>query len=140
MEEMMSVLLEAFNIIVRSATVTQRYPGGVTHYFRNRPRGTCLDDCHLVGIGFRLQNDAADHFDRLILRYRFAPDDIAFVHRLQGVLTPRDWIKWARHGNARSICWLCGTDPHEIVHPASPLTRGKALRRPPRPAGPRVLE
>jgi hypothetical protein len=50
----MAVLIESYSVVVRNATIADKYPGGMDAY----PNATfCLDD-HLCRVGFMVAQDA----------------------------------------------------------------------------------
>jgi hypothetical protein len=118
----MSVLVEAFSIIVRKITLQQKYPGGLPRYQEECPNRTFCMDEYLTRIGFMAGADASSFVGSLQVKGlvfsqngRFI--DIAVVNQRTGLTAGCDWLQFDKHLVGFSICWLVGTEPGKVAVP-----------------------
>ncbi len=114
----MSVLILAYNVVVKRETVEQKYPGGIRQYARNSPNATYCHDDHLARIGFMAYDDALTFVKNLQEHLGFEAQEIAIVDQMRGLLASRSWLECARHQDGWALCWLKGTDPTKLAAPA----------------------
>jgi tetratricopeptide (TPR) repeat protein len=113
----MSVLIEAFNVVIRREAIERKYPGGLQQFGQHSPNNTYCCDDHLVRIGFMVYKDATAFAAGLMQDYGVEEQELAIVDQFRGPLTPRDWLKCAQHNDGWSLCWLPGTDPTQLCAP-----------------------
>ena len=61
----MGVLIEGVNVLIRNATVEQRFPGGMQEYERHCPNVTFCTDGQICRVGFMTEADAVSYIDYL---------------------------------------------------------------------------
>lgn len=113
----MSVLIVAFNVVVKLITVEEKYPGGAKQYAADCPNLTYCQDEHLTRIGFMSLDDAEAFAYKLRQTHKFATEDIAFVDHGTGILAPRDWLEYSPQQDGAPACWLKGIEPGQLVVP-----------------------
>lgn len=118
----MSVLVEAISVVVPTAVLEKKYPGGAAQYERDCPNVTFCADEHLTRIGFMVPGDVGEFVERLSrLGLVFQRDgrsaDIVVVDQLHGPTTLCDWLESGRHPDGYSAAWLAGTEPGALAHP-----------------------
>jgi hypothetical protein len=118
----MSVLVEAISVVVATAVLEKKYPGGAAQYERDCPNVTFCADEHLTRIGFMVPGDVGAFVVRLSrLGLVFQRDgrsaDIVVVDQLHGPTTLCDWLESGRHPDGYSAAWLAGTEPGALAHP-----------------------
>jgi hypothetical protein len=62
----MSVLIEAYSVIVSRGTLERLYPGGVASYERDSPNRTFCADPHLTRVGFMVSEDAWYYIEQIL--------------------------------------------------------------------------
>ena len=119
----MAVLIEAFSVVVRNATLAAKYPGGVEGYRRDCPNGSFCADEHLSRIGFMAPGDADLFVAQLAAKgltpYRQgAAEDVALARPPGGLLRPCAWLVVGRWGQTM-IAWLAGAKRGDLHAPAN---------------------
>ena len=114
----MSVLIEYYNVVIQRDTLERKYPGGLSQYAQDCPTATYCYDDYLTRIGFMAYDDAEAFARRLLRNCHLDAQEIAIVKQLQGILSSRDWLEYARHRDGFEACWLKGTDPTQFAAPA----------------------
>jgi tetratricopeptide (TPR) repeat protein len=118
----MSVLIEGISVVVREATVAQKYKGGLGQYARDCPNNTLCVDEHLARVGF-LAPDDVQHYVQTLEKHNFvfATDDefadIAIVDQIHGLTKKCRWLQFFRHPDGYSFCWQTGTEPGKLSVP-----------------------
>jgi tetratricopeptide (TPR) repeat protein len=117
----MAVLIEAFSVIVRNATLNAKYPGGLEAYWRDRPNNTFCADDHLSRVSFMMPGDADVFVARLaakgLMPYRKeAAEDVALVNASGELLRLCAWLELGRWGPV-SIAWQAGTKRGDLHAP-----------------------
>jgi tetratricopeptide (TPR) repeat protein len=127
----MSVLIEGVSVVVKKATIDQKYYGGLNHYRRDCPNQTFCADEHLTRVGFQSPDDALRFAKQLEIRgFVFVKKgrlvEIALVDALQGFIKKCEWLNFSRMRahvfnsdvNAEiSVCWLKGTGFGDLALP-----------------------
>lgn len=119
----MSVLVEAISVVIRNDVLERRYPGGLAAYRSRCPNHTFCTDGTLARVGFMSREEVA-HFVRGLARKGFvffrdeAFVDFAVVDQTVGPTGPCPWLTFARHEDGYCLCWLAGSPPGELAHPA----------------------
>lgn len=114
----MAVLIEGFSVVIRNATVAEKYPGGVDAFRADSPNATFCTDEHLSRVGFMVPHDA-DVFVAQLAALGFTPyrkdaaEDVAVVSQVEGPLKPCRWLEFGEYRGAR-IAWLAGKDPGDL--------------------------
>jgi len=123
----MSVLIEANNIVVRIETIEEKYPGGVDQYIEDCPnRSMCMDD-EIIRIGFLTLRET-EQFVRYLesLGFRCVTngqfDEIAALDQFEGFCYPCDWLDFtntagAEHMQRISACKIKGASPAVLSVP-----------------------
>jgi hypothetical protein len=119
----MAVLVECISIIIRKDAIESKYPGGLAAFEKNIPSGSFCSDKDIYRIGFMSPNDAegfAIQLERhgLIFMKGDKAIDFAVVDQFRGLLTPCEWLQFARTdelpihdvveklGGHIPICWF----------------------------------
>jgi len=94
----MSVLVEAYSVIVKKQSIAQRFPGGMSRFSSTVPNGTYCADENLVRVGFMDSQDVEDYLGHLIacglvFRQNGHPEDINIVDPIQGLHVECDWLR-----------------------------------------------
>jgi hypothetical protein len=118
----MSVLIEAFNVVVRSATIDARYPGGRHCHARDSPNSAICSDEHLTRVGFYHPGDLDSYVKSLVDRgilviVRGRDRDFSIVSQVSGFDAPCDWLRLGRHPSGVLVAWMNGFDPGPVVVP-----------------------
>lgn len=96
----MSVLIEAFSVVVRNEAIEQKYPGGIDAFRQSCPEGTfCMDSNIISRIGFATLGDADDFaFSLLELGLSYIVDgefsEIAVLDQFDGLVIPCPWLEF----------------------------------------------
>ena len=125
----MSVLIEAFTLIVQRSSLDLAYPGGAEAFLRDtngladKPRFACDGDPLLVNIAFERPDHVAAATSLLEHHGVVAMDDneardFVLVHQVDGPTLPCPWLNWERFGPGVTIGWLAGRDPGAVAAPA----------------------
>jgi tetratricopeptide (TPR) repeat protein len=128
----MAVLAEGFTVIVRSATVAAKYPGGLEAYARDCPNATYCADAHLCRVGFMVLADAEAFVAHLEAKgltacRGAAAEDIMLFDAEEGPRLPCAWLETARYRDV-PIAWLTGT-PTGDLHAPGGWSFDRALQR-----------
>jgi hypothetical protein len=128
----MSVLIEGICVVVKRATIEEKYHGGVTQYAGDCPNNMYCADEHLTAVGFQVLDDAYRWIRRLEIQnlvfiqkgvYR----DIAVVEKHRGPCRKCAWLDFSLVRTALpdskemveiSVCRLAGTDPGDPAMPS----------------------
>lgn len=120
------MLIEGENVLIRNATVDQRFPGGLQEYARCCPNSTFCTDGLICRVGFMVPADAAGYIDHLVSCgfARPTPDsspEIALINHVTGFVLPCDWLELSRidlGGSApTAVARLKGTVLSQFVAP-----------------------
>ena len=125
----MSVLIEAFTLIVQRSSLDLAYPGGAEAFLRDtngladKPRFACDGDPLLVNIAFEQREHASAAAALLEKPGAIASEwrqafDFVLVHHEDGPVVPCRWLNWERFGPGVTIGWLAGRDPGAVAAPA----------------------
>lgn len=125
----MSVLIEAFTLIVQRSSLDLAYPGGAEAFLRDtngladKPRFACDGDPLLVNIAFERPDHVAAATTLLERHGVVAMDDdqardFVLVHQVDGPTMPCPWLNWERFSHGVTIGWLVGRDPGAVAAPA----------------------
>ena len=121
----MSVLVEAFSIIVRNDSLEARFPGGVTAYRDSVPNQTFCTDGSITRVGFLPSTDAEHWLESVLVEHGLGLDlttgmssTTVVVDQMKGPTRRCDWISVADHQDGYRYCWLSGTDPGVFVAPS----------------------
>ena len=127
----MSVLIEGICVVVKRATIEEKYRGGVARYAEDCPNTMYCADEHLTAVGFQVLDDAYRWIRRLEIQsfvfiqkgvYR----DIAVVEKLRGPCRKCAWLDFsnirtqlpsAGETTEISVCRLAGTEPGDPAMP-----------------------
>ncbi|MSQ19535.1 MAG: hypothetical protein EXR39_08235 [Betaproteobacteria bacterium] len=106
----MSVLAEAFSVVVPVNVLERSYPGGLARYMLDAPNHSYCSDGVLTRVGFLARKDA-EYFVAVLetaglLSYdRGIFIDVALVDQNVGPLAPCLWLEFARERNGAPVCW-----------------------------------
>jgi hypothetical protein len=115
--ETMSVLIEAYNVVVMRTTIEEKYVGGLKQYGSDRPNNTYCYDDHLARIGFMVYEEALAFATKLHQVHHFDVQEIALVDQFRGLLAPRAWLEYTQHQDGWALCWLKSTNPTKLAAP-----------------------
>lgn len=96
----MAVLVEGVSVIVKRASIDQRYPGGWNAFVKDAPNSTLCADSHIARLGF-MSDRAALAYVLTLQEHGFLspggpePSDIAICCQNRGL---RDECSWAVFG------------------------------------------
>jgi len=99
----MSVLLEAFSVLVRFTSVVGKYEGGCEQFIRDVPNSTVCGDGEILRVGFMILTDLTGYIDLLKRRGLTHLDsngqavDVVVVDARSG---PREPCNWLQFGSA----------------------------------------
>jgi hypothetical protein len=122
----MGVLIEGENVLIRNATVEQRFPGGMLEYERRCPNATFCTDGVICRVGFMVIADAVSHIDYLESLGFARPTqagspEVALINHVTGFVLPCDWLEFERidlGGNSpTAVAWQRGTALSQMVAP-----------------------
>lgn len=127
----MCVLIEGISVVVKKATINQKYYGGLTQYRSDCPNQTFCADEHLTRVGFQSPDDALRFAKQLEIRgFVFVKkgrfEELALVDALKGFIKKCDWLSFSRirahtfnsDPEARiSVCQLKGTEFGDLALP-----------------------
>jgi hypothetical protein len=106
----MSVLAEAFSVIVSRAAIDRTYPGGVEAFRRDAPAGTFCTDGLLARAGFPTRA-SADFFAALLRASGLTQlvgghaADFVLIDEQSGPLAPCLWLEHGRDRRGLRLCW-----------------------------------
>jgi hypothetical protein len=119
----MAVLAEALSVIVRTASISEKFAGGDEAFIRMIPNQTFCTDGDLYRVGFMTPDDVAEFVGDLArggLTYLGIDGramDLVVVDMYQGILEETSWLEFARfpwgdHGGEVSAVWM--VDPDDV--------------------------
>ncbi len=106
----MSVLAEAFSVVVPASVLARSYPGGIARYERESPDRSFCSDGVLTRIAFLARKDA-EYFvgllqsEGLTSYERGVFVDVALLDQNIGSLAPCLWLAFARERGGTPVCW-----------------------------------
>ncbi|MFN0300270.1 MAG: hypothetical protein ACKVQU_07935 [Burkholderiales bacterium] len=106
----MSVLAEAFSVVVPVSVLARSYPGGISRYERESPNRSFCSDGVLTRIAFLARKDA-EYFvgllqsEGLTSYERGVFVDVALLDQNIGSLAPCLWLEFARERRGTPVCW-----------------------------------
>ncbi len=106
----MSVLAEAFSVVVSRAAIDRLYAGGLEALRRDAPGGTFCFDGLIARAGFN-SRAAADFFAALLRAsglthfVRGHAADFVLVEGLRGPLSPCLWLEFGHDRHGIPMCW-----------------------------------
>jgi hypothetical protein len=117
----MAVSAIAISVIVRNATIQERFPGGMPAFARFCPNRTFCTDGTISRVGFMVESDARTFIDRLrAAGLEISPitvaSEIALVEQGHGFLFPCDWLQSGLFDGHPSV-WLAGADRGSLFIP-----------------------
>jgi hypothetical protein len=124
----MSLLVEAFCVIIRKPALEFHYPRGVDGFLSRSSmrsaehRYICADD-NLVCLSY-FGPDAAERAIVPLVNAGLTDVqgdefiDIAIVDQRYGPTLQCDWLTWERHPSGYTSTWLTGELPGELIAPA----------------------
>jgi hypothetical protein len=127
----MAVLLEGFGVVVRNATLGEKYPGGQAAYAADCPNATLCSDGVLTRVGFMHPDDVEKFVTRLaglgfVVRGRDGFAEVAVATPATGPGNRLcDWLEVGPGPDGVRIAWLAGTEPGEMA-----LPEGRTAARP----------
>lgn len=130
----MSVLVEAYSIIVRCTTLEASYPNGVGGYARDCPNQSFCSDGILTRVGFMDSSETRAWFEMLKTRLQHLHSatsaHVAVISQSDGFLTACDWLDGGTiEGQDVGIVWLKGKERGVFAAPLGwSLEQSKGLR------------
>lgn len=118
----MAVVIEAYSVVVRNATVETKYPGGVPQYQQDCPNATFCSDNNLCRIAFMAHKDA-EHFVAQLAAKGLTPsrkgtaEDVALVSQYEGTSGSCEWLEVIKSEQS-TVAWLSGTQPGDVYAPS----------------------
>lgn len=124
----MSVLIEAFTVVVRRHSLNVAYPGGADAFLeaiRNLappPRFACASDPLLANICFE-QRDQATAAITILEAHGLVqvgePDAVDFVcvDQREGPAAACAWLEWERFTDGVTVAWMAGKEPGALAAP-----------------------
>jgi len=119
----MSILVEAYTIILRISTIEEKFPGGMNGFVK-AANATLRFDEEIAGMEFMAPEDVM-FFIRMLQRHglKYFEDekfvDIALVCQIRGLLAHCDWLQfghWTFENNIKvPACRLVGSKSKEFV-------------------------
>lgn len=133
----MSVLVEAISVIIPRHVLDASYPGGAERYLdaahATHGVGFCVADDRLTSVSFADVDDV-EPFVGPLREAGIAggedgrPAEIAYVDQHFGPSVPCAWLRWRRHDEGFTSCWLEWTEPGDLAAPSG--WQPERLRRP----------
>jgi hypothetical protein len=119
----MGVLIEAISVVVPTAALAARYPGGPDGFERDAPNWTHCTDGYIACVRFMVPQDAREYIDHLYrhglrCHERGVFVEVGVVDQVHGPTAPSDWLIAGRSPLGYSVAWLAGTQPFPMAHPA----------------------
>ena len=121
----MSTLVEAFTVVVPRHVLDAGYPGGTDGYLHHA-RGRAgvryaIGDARLACVSFASPAEV-DAFTAPLLALAITGEDgtplpLACVDEDFGPTAPCPWLRWRRHDDGFTSCWLEWTEPGDLVTP-----------------------
>ncbi|MHB1222787.1 MAG: YbjN domain-containing protein [Gemmatimonadaceae bacterium] len=121
----MSTLVEALSVVIPRHVLDAGYPGGTEGYLdtARRARGAryAICDERLACVSFAGPADA-DAFTAPLSSLGLGSEDgtpppVACLDEDFGPTAPCPWLRWRRHGDGFTSCWLEWTEPGELATP-----------------------
>jgi hypothetical protein len=121
----MSTLVEAVSVVIPRHVLDVSYPGGSDAYLEGARRAPgvrfAVADARLTSVSLSSLDEAAVFVRPLESIGLTTPDGrplaIACVDEHFGPTTPAPWLRWRRHDDGYTSCWLEWTDPGELSAP-----------------------
>jgi len=94
----MSVIIEAFSVIVRVASITEKYQGGAQAFINDLPNSTYCSDGALCRVGFMRTEDAHFYASEIMskglhsIALNDSNNDIAYASQSGGLVYGCGWI------------------------------------------------
>ncbi len=135
----MSILVEALSVVIPRHVLDAGYPGGTEGYLETarRARGAryAISDDRLACVSFASPADA-DAFTLPLSALGLgseegAPPPVACLDEDFGPTAACPWLRWRRHDDGFTSCWLEWTEPGELAAPPDwlpPRQRSQAGR------------
>lgn len=125
----MSVLVEAFTLVVRRPSLERAYPGGTSAFLRairqlpNPPRFACDGDPLLVNVSFECTDhvvEAMAHLEANGLNEEADGEaaDFVYLDQHEGPVLPCSWLTWERFTDTVTVAWVAGAEPGALAAPA----------------------
>lgn len=125
----LSVLVEAFTLVIRRPSLERTYPGGVEaflHYLSklpNPPRFACNSDPLLVNVSFEHIDhliEVTDHLEAnsLLEEADGEAADYVYLDQREGPVLPCSWLTWERFTETVTVAWVAGAEPGALAAPA----------------------
>ena len=117
----MAIVIEGYTVVIRNATLDEKYPGGRAAFQREVPNRTYCHDDSLSRVGFMhpadvlsfltaLEQKGLQPFEGEVAR------DVVIVSEAEGPSQSCDWLEIGRY-QAAAIAWATGEKPAEVVGP-----------------------
>jgi tetratricopeptide (TPR) repeat protein len=118
----MAIVVEAFTVIIRNATLAAKYPGGLDGFRRDCPNATFCTDNSISRVAFMARNDADAFIAQIAARgltpsIKQAAEEVALVTASNGPAIPCAWLELGSSGKT-PVAWLSGTQQGAISAPA----------------------
>ncbi|HEX5581066.1 MAG TPA: hypothetical protein VFX39_05770, partial [Gemmatimonadaceae bacterium] len=121
----MSTLVEAVSVVIPRHVLDVSYPGGCDAYLEGarRTRGVrfVVADARLTSVSLATLDEATAFVRPLEAIGLTTPDGrplaIACVDEHFGPTAPAPWLRWRRHDEGYTSCWLEWTEPGELALP-----------------------
>ena len=124
----MAVLIEGISVVIKTAILTERYPGGWENFREDVPNLTLCADSELARVGFMAPADTRnyiEHLEQCGLRHLVngKAEDLVVVDQRNGLCSPCNWVEIGRIGldgdpnKPIQACRLVGSTLQEIVTP-----------------------
>jgi hypothetical protein len=122
----MPVVADCTSVLIRNATIEERYPGGVREFENNSPNRTFCTDGLVSRVAFMDPKDAEAFIDLLTGMGFVAPSEldsleIAVFEKDVGFYFPCSWLHVAMaelgEGVEAPMAWLRGTDASTFIAP-----------------------
>ncbi len=119
----MPVLIEAYSVIIKIASIEERFPGGKRAFRQRVPNKTYCDDGHLVRVGFMSPRDVQDYMGHLEAcgLVHLEDDravDMTVIDQVRGPVSRCDWVLVNRvplEGGGIQVACLKTAGQHEEV-------------------------
>lgn len=131
----MSVLVEAFSVIVRTSIIATKFPGGIQSYQDLCPNQTYCTDGKLIRIGFMAPKDVERFIGSLVacgmtFLEKGQAKDFVVVDQYNGPTTPCAWIDFEVRPDGDSHCWIKGSDKGSFAAPSKHRPGGVKYHKP----------
>lgn len=139
----MSILIETLSVVIPRHVLDAGYPGGTEGYLEAASAAPgaryAIRDERLTCVSFAAPTDVKLFTSRLeplaLAGEGGTPAPVACVDEDFGPTAPCPWLRWRRHADGYTSCWLEWTEPGELATPDGwlsprlrPLTRHAAAR------------